>query len=357
LKSTPQTISLTTKKTTAPRKKSKQGFDLKPYLIGIGLLVLVLTCYTGFRIYNADRRLIPLSVLTLIAGVFFESKRLSDKWQIVMLKALGSFIFSFIVFLPFKREYPYSFENHIQAWPYMFTLLFIIFSIAFHGEKVIPKLTEGITLLQSVAVVYWVLDYGFIDTSSLFLRSLMVVGLIFALFSAFHAFTHTELSRTNRLTLSIWSSVIMLLFASDNIYRVYQNEQIESTADLTHGLYVGLQYFLLGVSAIYIVQNFLMLLEFLPNKNKFFNAQYYREVKQLKSTHIKRYSAMQVSVAHAFFCLLFSGTIFALNYHYQVLPRHVAIWSVFVLFPIILSIYDHVTQTRTSRTSAPHREY
>jgi len=334
---------LTTKKKTNSRRKSSKGFDLKPYLIVVGLLLLALTIYVGFRLQSSSRHLIPISVIALLSGVLFESKRLTEKWLTVFFTGLGSFIFSFLAFLPGKKEHIYNFENHIEMWPYMFIFFFILFSIAFHGDKIIPKLTEGITLLQSIAVIYWVVDYGFIDTDSLFLKSLMVVGLLFSLFSVFHAFTHTILSRTSRLTLSIWSSIIMLLFAADNIYRVYQNEQIENTADLTHGLYIGLQYFLLGISSIYIVQNFLMLTGFLPDKNRFFNSEYYRDIKKLKSDHIKRYSDRQVSILHSLFCVLFTGTIFFLNYHYQILPRHVAIWTVFVVFPFILITYEYAT--------------
>jgi hypothetical protein len=312
-------------------------------MIVLGLLVLGLTIYIGFRMNNSGRRLIPLSVLALIAGVFFESKRLTEKWLPVLLTALGSFIFSFVAFLPGKREHIYNFENHIEMWPYTFIFIFVIFSIIVNKDKVIPKLTEGITLLQSIAVFYWVIDYGFVDDDNLFLKLLMVVGLFFSMYSVFHAFTNSFLSRTSRLNLSVWSSIIMLLFAIDNIYRVYQNEQIEDTTDLTHGLYIGLQYFLLGVSAIYIVQNYIMLISFLPGKGTFFNAEYFRDLKELKSDHIKRYSDRQVSILHSFFCVLFTGTIFILNYHYQILPRHVTIWTVFVVFPFILILYDYAT--------------
>jgi len=340
---------LTRKKTTQASRKLKKVFDIKPYLIVIGLLLLCLIIYVGFRIHNSGTRLIPISVLALIAGVFFESKRLTEKWLPILLISLGAFVFSFLAFLPGKREHIYNFENHIEMWYYAFIFIFILFSIIFHKDKIIPKLTEGITLLQSIAVIYWVIDYGFIDTDSLFLKSLMLVGLLFSMYSLFHAFTHAILSRASRLTLSIWSSIIMLLFASDNIYRVYQNEQIENTIDLTHGLYIGLQYFLLGISAIYIVQNFIMLAGFLPDKNRFFNSEYYRDLKELKSDHIKRYSDRQVSILHSLFCVLFTGTIFFLNYQYQLLHRHVTIWTVFVIFPFILIIYDYATGNKNYR--------
>ncbi|MCX6180419.1 MAG: hypothetical protein NT150_00635 [Bacteroidetes bacterium] len=315
-------------------------------MIVIGLLLLALLIYVCFRIHRSEKRLIPISVLAIIAGVIFEGRRLSDKWSKVLLTALGSFAFSFFAFLPGKREHVYIFEHHIEMWPYFFIFFFAIASIIFHGEKVIPKLTEGITLLQSIAIIYWVVEYDFINTSNLFVKILMLIGLLFSLFSLFHAFTYTTLSRTSRLTLSIWSSIIMMLLAFDNIYRVYQNEQIENTEDLTHGLYIGLQFFLLGVSAIYIIQNFLMLMSFLPGKGTFFNARYFSELEDLKDDHIKRYSDRQVSILHSLFCVLFTGTIFVLNYQYQVLPKHISIWIVFVVFPYALMGYEYATRKK-----------
>lgn len=292
---------------------------------------------------TSEKRLIPISVFALIAGVIFENKRLTQKWSTVLWTALGSFAFSFFIFLPGKRERIYNFENHVEMWPYAFIFFFIIFAISFHGDKIISKLTEGITLLLSIAVIYWVVDHGFVDTSSYFLKLMMIIGLLFSLFSFLHAFTHTGLSRTSRLSLSIWSSIIIVLFAIDNIYRVYQNEQIENTIDVANGLYIALQFFLLGVCSIYIAQNVLMLTGFLPGKGTFFNAQYFKELKELKSDHIKRYSARQISILHSTFCVLFTGTVFTLNYHFQVLPRHIAIWIVFVIFPYILMLYDYAT--------------
>ncbi len=238
-------------------------------MIVIGLLGLALTTYVAMRIEESGRRLIPISVIAIIAGVLFEGRRLSDKWSTLLLTALGSFIFSFLVFLPGRGEHDYNFENHIEMWPYWFVIIFAIGSIALHGKKVTPKLTEGITLLQSIAVVYWVVDHGFLASSNLIFKSLMVIGLLFSLYSAFHAFTYTILSRSIRLTLSIWSTLIMVLFAYDNIYRVYQNEKIENTTELIQGIYIGLQFFLLGVCCIYMVQSFLMLMGFLPGRDFF----------------------------------------------------------------------------------------
>jgi hypothetical protein len=155
-------------------------------LIFAGVLMLALIIYVGFRISISDRRLIPISVIAMIAGVIFEGKRLSDKWSTVLYTALGCFIFSFFVFIPGKREHHYNFENHIEIFPYWFIFSFAIASIINQEGKVIPKLTEGITLLQSIAIFYWVLDHGFLDTNSVFLKILMVIGLLFSIYSVFH---------------------------------------------------------------------------------------------------------------------------------------------------------------------------
>lgn len=324
--------------------KAKKGFKLENYMIVIGGFLLIFLTYIGYRINNSEGRLIPISVITLIAGVIYESKRITEKWSTVLYSALGSFIFSFLAFLPGKRERIYDFENHIEMWPYTFIIIFIIITIAMNEDKIIPKLTEGITLMKSVAIIYWVIDYGFVNTENKFMIAIMIIGLLFALFSIIHAFTHIELTRTNRLILSVWSSIILVLFALDNIYRVYQNDDIENTNNIIDGIWIGIQYFLLGISSVYIIQNMFMLIGFLPGKHTFFNARYYRELKELKNQHIKRYSDEQIRVLNSLFCILFTSTIFYLNYKYQILPRHTAIWFVFVLFPLILYIYGYIKE-------------
>ena len=237
----------------------------------VAILMLFLIVYLGYRVHASGRRLIPISVLAVIAGVLFEGKRLSGKWTPFLWIAMGSFVFSMLAFLPAKSETSYNFENHIQMFPYWFIILFAIFSIIFYRDKVVPKLTEGITLLQSMAILYWITDYGLLSSTSILLKAIIGVGLLFSFYAVLNAFTHIRLSPTNRLILSVWSSVVMLLFAIENVYGVLQNEQIENTAGLTDGFYIGLQFFLLGVSCIYIIQNVIMVMGFLPGKKTFFN--------------------------------------------------------------------------------------
>jgi hypothetical protein len=334
---------LTTQNKPKKTKYKSKGVSLTPLFYTIGSLSLILLLYISYRMYLTERTLIPISIFALIAGAIFEAKYLLKKWSETLGIALISFFLSFISFLPGKREHNYDFENHIQIWPFCFLVIFLVIIISANKNKVIPKLTEGITLMQSIAILYWIADSDLIKNHNIFLNSIIFLSLLFSLFSIFHAFTKTELTRRSRLTLSIWSTIIFVLFAIENIIRTFLNEQIENS-DITNGFYSGLQYFLLGVSSIYIVQNFIMLIAFAPRKGAFFNKEYYKDLKTLKADHINRYSSQQIDILHSLFCVIFTSSIFYLNYYYKIVPKHIAIWLVFVTFPFIFNFISSLNE-------------
>ena len=343
-------IALTTKSSKQIKQKSSIGFKKPPVLVaGLFIFAIVILVIT-FTKYS-EKKLIPLTVIALVAGVVYENHRLTEKWSTTLYNAFYSFLLSFLAFCPGKHEHDYNLENHIQFWPYSFIIIFIIIGITFNKDKIIPKLTEGITLLQSIAIIYWLIDYGFIGTNNIFVIILLAIGLLFSIFSIFNAFSYITLSSTTRFILSLWSSIIMVLFAADNIYRVYQNELIENTTSLTQGLFIGLQYFVLGVCSIYIVQNFLMLVEFLPGKRRFFNEDYFMEVKALKNDHIKRFSDIQINKLDSLLCIVLVGSVFCLNYYLRLLPRNVAIWVVFITFPYIILIYKYLRSVKNQNSA------
>lgn len=325
-------------------------FFLNPllFLFISGLLFYVI--YDAYIKTTSGSHLIPINVVALIAGVIFESKRITNKWGIVVIIGIVSFLIAF-VFLNFIADSGFNgrpgivlvLNTSIRIWPQIFLVLYFIFSLVFYKYRIIPKLTEGITLLQSLAVIYWVIDYGFVTSTNLFIQIFLIIGLLFSLFSIFHALTNTYLSNTHKLILSIWSSIIMLLFALDNLRLINQPEPIESTDNLLQILYLGLQYFLLGISSIYIIQNFIMLVRFLPRPGKFFNSKYFRKTRQLKEDHIYRYSDRQVSFLDSLICILFIGSIFFLNYYYQIVPKQFLIWMTFVTFPFTVTFFNYLT--------------
>ncbi len=319
-------------------------FDLTPIVIILCIVGLALTIYIGYRTSISDRKLFSVSLLALFGGLLFESFRISDSWKTVVYIFIGSYLFSLLNFLPGKKERNYNFENHIESWPYMFIFFFALAFAIFNKHKVTARLTEGITLLLSISLIYWAIDYRFTSNHNWFSISLLTIAFLLSAFSILNALTYLQLTKTARLILSIWSSVIMFAFAIDNIIRVFSNQQIESTKYLSQGIYIGLQYFLLGVSAVYIMQNFILLTEFLPSKN----GNYKNDLKENIKTHIDRFSDKQVFTGLSFFCILYALTIYGLNYYYRVLPRHTVIWLVIFSFPLIFQIANLVNRQKGS---------
>lgn len=325
-------------------KNKSVEISLIAFLIITGAIGLALTIYIGYRASITDRKLFSVSLIALFAGLLFESYRVSDDWKTVLRIFSGTYLFSLFSFLPGKREYNYNFENHIEMWPYFFIIIFALFFGISHKDRVTAKLTEGITLLLSISLIYWAFDYGFMKYHNWFSISLMTIGFLLSIFSIINALTHIHLSRINRLILSVWSTVIMFAFAIDNIIRVFSNPDIENSNYLSDGLYIGIQYFLLGVSAVYIMQNYVLLATFIPSKN----GNYKRDLKENKKNHIDRYSDKQVNISQSIFCILFTGTIYWLNYKFQILPRHTMIWLVFFTFPLILYLITFLNAKKTT---------
>lgn len=259
-------------------------------------------------------------------------------WKFVFFKFIGAYLLSFLSFLPGKKEHIYNLDNHIQFWLYAIIFFYILISTIFFGEKIILKLTEGITLLLSLSLAYWVIDYGFINVDFILIKILLIVGLLFAIYSILHSITYIPLTRTARLVLSIWSSIIIFTFSIDNIFRVFTSNEIENSEFFSEGLYVGIQYFLLGISSIYILQNFILLTDLLPSKN----SSYKKDLILAKKAHIKRFSNIQVARKNSLICILYCFFFYYLNSQLEILPRHTMIWFVIFTFPIFVNFLNYI---------------
>lgn len=321
-------------------------------MIIAGIAIIEATALVIIRANASHRILLPTSLVALVAGMLFEYRRISESWSIVLATAAGSFALSFLAFLPGKRESNYDIENHIQMWPFFFCGFFILIAIASHKYRVTAQLHEGMTLLQTIALGYWVIDAGGLDdpspVTSVFLG---LIGL-FALYSVLHAFLPLTLSRGARLWLSLWSSTVMFFLAIDNIRRVYGLGYVEHAEDWKGASLILANYFLLGTSSIYMAQNAMMLAGFLPGKGTFFNKKYFKEVKELRQDHIKRYSKEQASFKTAFACLLFAGGSFCANHYFGLVRSNFAIWLVFLVFPVFLGLL-HMLQGNEAGSRIP----
>lgn len=309
-----------------------------PLFVIVCIIAVVFTVFIGYRIAVSPQKLFTVGMLALFGGLLFESIRVSENPKMIIPIFIGAYVFSLLIFLPDKNEYPYNLEGHLKVWPYYFMAIYAVGFIIFNQEKVTQKLTEGITLLLSVSLIYWLIDLGIGRFRTTFGYILMGIVFVFSAFSIFSALGKMKLTKTNRLILSIWSSVIILIFTIDNLIGVFDAADKTVSPHLSERLYLSLQYFFLGISAIYILQNYYMIAMFLPSKN----SNYKDDFREAVSEHIKRYSDRQVLVGHSLFCIVFTALIYGLNYKFEILPRHTMIWLVIFSFPILIGLYDGI---------------
>jgi hypothetical protein len=85
----------------------------------------------------------------------------------------------------------------------------------------------------------------------------------------------------------------------------------------------------------------MMILGFLPDKHRFFNKDYFNDVRELKKEHVDRYSDNQSNLLLSLICLILSIGFYLINYNFDLLPRNTAIWLVFFVLNNIVYFYDY----------------
>lgn len=283
----------------------------------------------------------------MMGGVILESIRVTKDAKVVLIITFIAYLLSFAAFIPFKNEEYYSFSSHFEVWPFVFLFLFLIGGLTTWGNKTMTKLTEGITLIQSISILYYILTFEEIVNQHWIIKIIILLFIITTIFPLYHAFSYQTLSRRNRLLLSIYSSVIMLIFAIDNCSKVLSGNILDNTLNLNEQIINALNYFLLGISSIYLLQNFLMIINYFGAFNLIFpdspsKKKYKEEFLQLNEEHISRYSDEQVNILHSIYCLLFTVMIFATNYFFELVAPVTAIWIVFFTFPLLIKLIRHL---------------
>ncbi len=126
--------------------------DLKIAISGI--LILLSVAFISFKSSALTTPIISLNVVALIAGIIFQARQLSKNWTALLLTVFFTLLVSFITMMPSKNEVVYNLEKHLNHFPYWFMGLFSLMFYISNEEKIVVKLTEGITLLQSIVVIY-----------------------------------------------------------------------------------------------------------------------------------------------------------------------------------------------------------
>ena len=135
--------------------------------------------------------------------------------------------------------------------------------------------------------------------------------------------------------------MIMIIFATEHIFSVFNSQNIEDT-DAVNGSILTLEYFILGISSMYILQNFLMVTEYLPSRNRFYDKTHMKDIKAMNKTHIERYSEKQVMKFDSSLCLLYCSSFYFINYKYQIIHRQTAIWIIILTLPYFVYLKEKI---------------
>ena len=313
----------------------------KYWIIG-GVFLLLSLIILGIWLYVTGKAVLPLGIVALIFGLFFETRRVTKNYGSTVLIFVISSLFSLIALIPNSKEFEYVFSEEASTVPYYFIFFFCFFSLIINSDKFTHKLHEGITFLQSIALLYWMCDFYIKEFASLYFLIALLISFLFSLYAAYHAFTLKKHSKTSRFYLSIWSSLIMAFFAVNYLISFVFIDSIESASTIRQALFIALQYFLLGVSLNYIVLNLSMIIRFLPGRDSFKKNTYKREFIELKKEHFERYLNAQQPFEISLITLIIAFVWFVFNYRTHLVDRDTSIWILFVCYPLIIYLYNTI---------------
>ena len=102
---------------------------------------------------------------------------------------------------------------------------------------------------------------------------------------------------------------------------------------------LSIQYFFLGTSAIYLFQNMMLLMAFIPSK---YSRTYVQDFKEAAQSHIDRFSDTHMSLVQASLCLVISALAYTLNVYFDLINPNLMIWLVIFICPMIFQYRDPV---------------
>jgi hypothetical protein len=315
--------------------------DINVSLIVSGFFTLICLGYLVYLYNRIGYEMSPELTIPLLFGIVFENNRLNVNKKMFSLKMMLAIIAGTVV--TFFYSLSLKPLNHVLGlWPYFFIFFYALISAIYHDDKVTIKIGEGTTLLQSLSLIYWIAESDLMSLSYFFKILILIPVSMFCLFSMYNAFTYNKLTKRARLILSNWSSVIMFVFAIVYIYRVYHYNQFSTIFSLSYIIGM-LQYFLLGISIIYIVQNARMIYWYIPSKYGY-DDEHKKKIKHFNTLHVGRYSFEQIKVNDAILITLTTKVLFSVNFAFDILPEFTLIWLVFWSTPFVMYFKNKILQ-------------
>ena len=138
--------------------KQRSRFSLNPAIgwMAFALGILAFTVYMIYKAIVSERKIFSLDFLAILLGLVFEYKRITEKWSTILWTALAAIVPSFWI-LGLGAKAQLSTDDYLQAWPYAYLGSFVLIAIVVKFFTVTRTITEGISLLLTLAVNYWII--------------------------------------------------------------------------------------------------------------------------------------------------------------------------------------------------------
>ena len=333
----------TTQRSTQSRKKprNKKRRDLPKIIIGFVVLLALFSLYIAYRIVITKQPLISLSFLALCLGIAYESHQINKNYLENCFYLGAAYLVSLSSFLPSKHEDYYNFDHHLESWFYFLILCYLIIFTLAQRSKVIAQLTESNALVVSLCFIYWLIEIQLFYVKNSLVVLLPFSAVCFALFCLMHAFLKIPLTQNNRFIMSLGTSIIVSILSVTHFFQIFQNVDI-SIADPWQNIFLAaFQSFLLGISTIYLIQNLLLLVEFLPSRS---STDYSAELKQAFEQHTERFSVQQSSYLYALFCCILPICLFSINLIVQFFNPLMMVWLVIFTIQLLTRLFKKYAQ-------------
>lgn len=309
--------------------------SFKILLWSAGASALAFMIYSSFQFTGSLDHMFPIIVIPILLGIMYEYKNISKNWS----KIANTFSIASIVSVLFFNQTTEKFgQQFVDGWPYVLTVFFVITICLSDRSEITKKLQEKVLLIESIACLYWLIEVG-----GMFIFSLLPAFLIFIVLPILYVFNHIFRNRIpsdrTKMFLSIWSCFILFLFSFEYLVNTIFTS-FNFHFELSHQtLLILIQFFLFGVSSIYMMNNFLLLSGFFSGKNWIFGKGY-------RALHVERYSDKQMSLKEGVFYLLFPLTTFGLNFYLQWVDKNLLILLVLFITPGIFPLFQRLKKAR-----------
>lgn len=315
------------------KQLDNDAINYKPIFIIMAILSFFTTLLIDHYTPIDYKKIMRISLISLFSGLIIENYRINKNKKLLFYVLCGAYTLSLSFFLINKSQ---AVGKYISYWPFYFIAIFLIISVALNSEKLTQKVSEGFTLLISLAFLYWLLDKNILNFKTIWNSIITSITVLISGFSVFNSLTNFQLTKSNRLFLSIWTTIVLLIISIDNSYSVFRNSDNDYN-HISDNLFLALQYFLLGISSVYTAQNINLIYSLLDKDTR----------KKAKIVHTKRYSETQVSINDSVFCIVFSMGIYISNYQFNILPKNLMIWLVIFIFPFLLELKNRTFKQKT----------